>query len=100
MGWGGLRLRISSTMPNRPMERTAPTEACLGTKGAPEASHDFVGDHEDAVFVAEFADAFEVAVRRNENAVGADDGLEDEGGNGVRAFELHSFFDHGERSFG
>ena len=67
---------------------------------AAEAGHDFVGDHQDAVLVAELANALQVAIGRNQNAVGADHGLENEGGDGVRAFELNDFFDHGERSFG
>ncbi len=62
------------------------------------AGHDFIGDHEDAVFVAEFAHALHIAIGRNEDAVGADHGFEDEGGEGVRAFELDGFFDHGEGS--
>ena len=68
--------------------------------GAAEAGHDFVGDHQDAVLVAELAHALHVAVGRNEDAVGADDRLKDERGDGVRAFELDGLFDHGERGFG
>ena len=48
--------------------------------GAAPAGHHFVGDHEHAVTVADFAQAREVFGRRNEDAVGADDGLDDDGG--------------------
>ena len=68
--------------------------------GAAEARHDFVGDHQDAVLVAELAHAFEISIGRNENAVGAGHRLEDEGGDGLRAFELNGFFDHGEGGLG
>ena len=48
--------------------------------GAAPAGHDFVGDHQHAVAVADFAQAREVLGRRNQHAVGADDGLDDDGG--------------------
>ncbi len=67
--------------------------------GAPEAGHDFVGDHQDAVLVAEFAHALEIPVGRNQNAIGPDHGLQNESGDGLRAFELHGLFDHGQRGF-
>ena len=53
--------------------------------GPPEARHDLVADHEDAVAVADLADALEVPVGRDEDAVRADDGLEEDRGDGVRA---------------
>src|SRR5258708_10206239 len=68
--------------------------------GAAEAGHDFVSDHQDAVLVAQLAYSFEVAVGRDENSIGPDHGFEDERSNGVWAFELDGFFDHGEGSFG
>jgi hypothetical protein len=40
---------------------------------APEPGHDLVGDPHDPVLVADLANPGEVAVRRNEDAVGADD---------------------------
>ena len=48
--------------------------------GATPAGHDFVGDQEHAVLVADFADLREVLVGWDEDAVGADDGLHDDGG--------------------
>ena len=53
--------------------------------GPPEAGHDLVGDHEDAVAIADLADALEVTVRRDEDAVRADDRLEEDRGDGLRA---------------
>src|ERR1019366_4948898 len=47
--------------------------------GAAPAGHDFVGDEQDAVAVTDFADTREVLGRRHKDAVGADDGLEDDG---------------------
>jgi hypothetical protein len=67
--------------------------------GAAETGHHFIGDHQYAVLVAELAYALHVAVGWNENAVGAGDGLENEGCDGLRAFELDDFFDHRERLF-
>ena len=54
---------------------------------APEAGHDLVADHHDAVLVAQVPHALEVAGRRHQDAVGADDGLEHDGGDGVRALD-------------
>ena len=56
--------------------------------GAAEAGHDLVGDEDDAVPVAELADAREVAGRRDQDAGGADDGLEDDRGDRAGALEL------------
>ena len=51
-----------------------------------EAGHDLVGDHQDSVFVTQRPDALDVAVGRDEDAVRADDRLEEDRGDGVRAF--------------
>ncbi len=48
--------------------------------GAAPAGHHFVGDEEHAVAVADLAQAREVFGRRNEDAVGADNRLDDDGG--------------------
>ena len=45
-----------------------------------ESGHHLVGDHHDAVLVAQLTDAGEVPVGRHENAVRADDGLQHDGG--------------------
>ena len=68
--------------------------------GAPEPRHHLVGDHDDAVLVAEIADAAQVAVGQHEDAVGAGHGLEDEAGDRVRALELDLLFEIGERGLG
>lgn len=47
--------------------------------GAPEASHNLVADHHDAVVVADLAHSCEVALRGNDNAVGTGDGFHDDG---------------------
>ena len=44
----------------------------------PEAGHHLVGHHQDAVLVAQLADALQVSVGRDEDAVRAGDGLEEE----------------------
>ena len=51
--------------------------------GAAPAAHDLVGDEEDVVLVAEGADFGEPLGGRDEDAVGSDDGLDDEGGDVV-----------------
>ena len=53
--------------------------------GAAEAGHHLVGDQQDPVPVADLADRLQVAVGRDDDPVRADDGLEDHGGDGVRA---------------
>ena len=51
-----------------------------------EARHDLVGDHQDPVPIADLADAGDVPVGRDEDAVRADDGLEEDRRDRVRAF--------------
>ncbi len=46
--------------------------------GAPEAGHDLVADHQDVVPRADLADALDVAVRRDQDAVRPDDRLEED----------------------
>ena len=53
--------------------------------GAPEAGHDLVGDEQDAVTVTDLAQTLHVAVGRDEDPVRADDGLDDDGRDGLRA---------------
>src|SRR5208283_5320077 len=66
---------------------------------ASETSHHFIGDHQDSVFVAELAHAFEISIRRNENAIGSGHGLEDESCNRLRTFELNGLLNHSQRTF-
>src|SRR4029077_5989056 len=66
---------------------------------AAKARHHFVGDHQDAVFVAQVPHAFEISIRRNKNAVRSDHRLQNERGNRMRAFQLDNFLDHSQRSF-
>ncbi len=53
--------------------------------GPAEAGHDLVGDHQDVVPVADLAHALDVAVGRDEDAVRADDGLEEDRGDALGA---------------
>ncbi len=54
-----------------------------GLAGAAHAAHDFVGDEQDAVLAADFGDARGVPLDRgNSPERGADDGFEDERGDG------------------
>ena len=64
---------------------------------APEAGHHLVGDEHDAVAVAEVTHALEVAGRRHEDAVGADDRLEDHRGDRVRTLEHHDLVEVRQR---
>ena len=59
--------------------------------------HDLVRDEEDPVLIAELAQALHVALRRRDDPVGADDRLDDDGGNrlGVVVHEL--LFENGKR---
>jgi hypothetical protein len=68
--------------------------------GSSEASHHFIGDHQDSVLVAELAHASEISIGWNENAVGSSHGLKNESGDRLRPFELDGFFDHRQRRFG
>ena len=57
----------------------------LGGEGgaeAAEAGDDLVEDQQDAVLVADLAQALEIALRRRQNAGGAGHGLDDHGGDG------------------
>ena len=62
----------------------------------PEAGHHLVADHHDAVPVAALADALQVAVGRHEDAVGADDGLDDDRRDGVAALDHQHVVEVGE----
>ena len=53
--------------------------------GAVEARHDFIADEQDAILVAQGTHAFHIAVRRQDHAVRADDGLHHDGSNIVGA---------------
>ena len=56
---------------------------------AAEAGHDLVADHHDAELVAQRPNASEIAVGRNQDAVGADHRLEHDGRNPVGALTEH-----------
>ena len=56
--------------------------------GAAEARHHLVADQQDPVPVAGLADRLQVAVGRDDDPVRADDRLEDDGGDRVRALVL------------
>ena len=68
--------------------------------GAAEPGHHLVGDHQDAVLVAQRADALHVAVGRDQDAVGARHGLEDERRDRLRAFELDDLLEVAQRLLG
>jgi len=60
---------------------------------ATEAGHDLVAHHDDAVAVADLAHALQVAVRWNEDAVRADDGLHADHRHRVRTFDHQHVFE-------
>ena len=53
--------------------------------GSAEACHDFIADHHNAELVADLPDARQIALRRNDNAVRAGDGLHLNGSDAVCA---------------
>ncbi|CWB20890.1 Uncharacterised protein [Streptococcus pneumoniae] len=67
---------------------------------AAEADHDLVDDQQDPVLTAQLLDAGHVAGRRQEDARGAGDGLEDHGGHGGGALELDHVAQVGQRALG
>ena len=62
-----------------------------------EPGHHLVGDHHDAVVVAQLTDALEVAVGRHEDAVRADHGLQHDGGDVLAALDHDHVGQVGER---
>src|SRR5207249_12180813 len=64
--------------------------------GAPESRHDLVAHHQDPVAVAQRPHALEVFVGRDEDAVGAGDGLEQEGGDRRWDLELDHLLEVGQ----
>ncbi len=60
---------------------------------APQPGHDFVADEQDAVLVADLAQALQVAIGRDDDAVRAGDRFEEEGSHGVRAFAHQHLLD-------
>ena len=65
--------------------------------GAAEPRHDLVAHHQDPVAVAQRPHALEVSVGRDQDAVGAGDGLEQEGGDRRRTLELDRLVEVGQR---
>ena len=61
--------------------------------GAPEARDDFVEDQQDAVLVADLAQSLEITLRRQHDAGGAGDGLDDDRGDGRRIVQRHQAFE-------
>src|ERR1700733_2289460 len=66
--------------------------------GPSETSHHFIGNHQYAVLVADFAQPFQISIRRNENAVRAGDWFENERSDGLRTLELNRLFNRRQRS--
>src|SRR4051812_222451 len=66
--------------------------------GPAEATHDFVADEENAVTIADRAQALQVTVGRNDDAVRAGDGFNENRGDGVAAFVSDRFLDLVEAS--
>ena len=60
---------------------------------APEAAHDLIADQQDAVLGAELTQPLQVAVGRDNDAVGAGDGLDDDGGEVLRSLEGDDILD-------
>ena len=64
---------------------------------AAEPRHDLVADHQDPVAIAQLADALEVTIGGDQDAVGTGHGLEEEGRNRIRAFQLDRLLEVLER---
>ncbi len=60
--------------------RNAPVLHGEPLSGAAPAGHDLVGDEQDSGLIADAAELGHVLVRRHDDAVGADDRLDDDGG--------------------
>jgi hypothetical protein len=67
---------------------------------APEARHHLVGDQQDAVPLAQLADALQVPRRRDEHAVRPGHRLEDERGDRGRTLELDRLLEGRQRAVG
>src|SRR5262249_62262116 len=59
----------------------------------PEAGHHLVADQQDPVTVADLADRFQIPVRGDDDAVRADDRLEDHRGDVLRALVLEDLLE-------
>ena len=64
--------------------------------GPAPAGHDLVDDQQDAVLVAELAQALHVALRRDDDAVGPHDRLHDDGGHALGVVVHELFLEHGQ----
>ena len=65
--------------------------------GPAEPGHHFVADQQDAVLVAQRAHAFEIAIGRHVNAVGAGDRFHEEARDRLRPLEHDDFFELRQR---
>ena len=61
--------------------------------GASKAGHNLVRNHQNAVLVADFAHALDVAVRRHKDSIRAGNRLQDKSRDRLWSFELDHFFD-------
>src|SRR5947207_2916217 len=61
--------------------------------GSAEAAHHFVADEEDSVTIADLAQALEIAIRRDDDAVRSCDRLDENRGDGLRSFVHQCLFD-------
>ena len=85
--------RVDSLRDAQNVGHDVPVLAGKPLPGAPEPRHHLVEDQQDAVPVADLAHALEVAVRRDDDAVRAGDGLEDDRRNGVGALVLENLLE-------
>src|SRR6185295_14814481 len=68
--------------------------------GAAKAGHYFIGNQQDAVLVAQRAQSLHVTIRRNQDAVRPDYGLDDYRCDCLRAFEFKNLFGARQNFFG
>ena len=59
---------------------------------ASKARHDLIADQQDTMLGAGFSDRLQIAIRRNDDPVGAYDCFQNNGCNGVRVFIHQNFF--------
>lgn len=59
--------------------------------GSTVASHDFVANQEDSVFVAKLAKTLQVTLRRDDNTISSGNGFDEDGSDGLRVFIVHLF---------
>src|SRR5205814_9740926 len=80
------------------LTRAVPIVLCKPPARSAQSAHVLVAHQQESVAIADIAQALKISIGRNDQAVGARHSLDENRGDGVRAFVHEGFFDLRETS--